>query len=71
MHSDASVSNGMLVDSLAVLNLETDIFDSIAVINKMIVHLFTAVLVVNRAENECGSLMVSDHVTDDISFTVF
>ena len=40
-------------------------------INKMFVHLFATVFVVDWAENKGGSFMISDNVTGDFSFSCF
>lgn len=44
---DSSISNSMLVEGLAVLHEKADVFDTIAMINKVLVHLLRTVLVVN------------------------
>lgn len=68
---DSAVGGRVLVDGLGVLDVEGDVLDSVSMVNKVLVHFFGTVLVVDRAETESGSLVVPDHVAGDLSLPVF
>lgn len=61
----------MIVDSLTVLDVKADVFDTVTVCDQMRVHLLATVLVVDRRKDEGGSLVVSNHMTNNFPLSGF
>lgn len=61
----------MFIDSTAIFYVKADVLDSVSVSYEMVVHLLAAVLVVNRGEDEGGSLVIPDDMADNLPFSRF
>ena len=65
----SSICNGMFIDCSTVLNDETNISDSISMVDKMLIHLFWRVFVVDRRKDKGSSFMISYNMANNLPFS--
>jgi hypothetical protein len=61
-NSDTSVGHSVTEDGPSILYCEGDVFDTVSVVDQVMVHLFGGVFMVDWAEDKGGSLVVPDDV---------
>jgi hypothetical protein len=64
---NSSIVNCILISGSGILNLKSNILNSISVIDKMVIHLFRWCILIDRTKNKSSTLVVSNNVARNLS----
>lgn len=67
----SAIFHSKVVNSFGVFNRKSNVPNTISMLNKMSVHIFVGVLLINRAEDKDWAFSILNNMTGNTSFTSF